>query len=395
MKKSKKLVEKKYGKKTSKVKEYGSQLESDKTTVELFESADVEDVDVNQTPPTDLVAYTEFRSTADIYRMYVDNLIIIPEFQRKFIWSEKQQTLFIDSLVKQLPIPSLCFALDFTNQTWSVVDGLQRISTIIRFLQANSEWRIQNIEGVDIRLINKTSHELKEDTETTVLYRKISNITLPITVLRCDMSKHEHANYIFTVFYRLNTGGTGLNAQEIRNSMFSSEFNNLLNRTIISENWKSVLAKVFGAKELQRMGGQQFLLRCVAFANKYEKFSGGITVFLNDFMLDAKNLYKQSDIDEVQNKLQDLGNILVKIFNCKAISSQKGGKKIVTESLFVGLFHNIKTIKKLEKLSQAELNAKIEKFLTLPELSSQALSEGTATKTKILNRLKSSIEFFK
>lgn len=365
----------------------------DISPLEILE--DIENVDVNQTPPSDLVAYTEFRSTSDIYRMFKDGLIKIPDFQRKFIWSEKQQALFIDSLVKQLPIPSLCFALDFKNQTWSVVDGLQRISTIIKFLEAESTWRINNVEGVDKRLINKTASELRDDQETTVLYRKISNITLPITVLRCDMSNHEHANYIFTVFYRLNTGGTGLNAQEIRNSMFSSGFNELLNHFVKNSSWENVLKKVLGPQERQRLGGQQFLLRCIAFSKNYKKYSGGITVFLNNFMLDAKHRFKQTDLDDLENTLQEMGALLEKMFTCDAIKNQKGGLRIITESLYVGLTSNPTKIDLLRRMPQGQLNSELKRFLNMSDLSSESLSEGTASKSKILNRIKASIDFFK
>jgi uncharacterized protein with ParB-like and HNH nuclease domain len=61
-------------------------------------------------------------------------LEIQPEFQREIVWKNPDQTRFIDSLVKQLPIPSMCFSLDYKAQKWQVIDGLQRMATIIRFL---------------------------------------------------------------------------------------------------------------------------------------------------------------------------------------------------------------------------------------------------------------------
>jgi uncharacterized protein with ParB-like and HNH nuclease domain len=61
-------------------------------------------------------------------------LNIQPEFQREIVWKGPAQTRFIDSLIKQLPIPSLCFSLDYKTQRWQVIDGLQRMASIIRFL---------------------------------------------------------------------------------------------------------------------------------------------------------------------------------------------------------------------------------------------------------------------
>jgi hypothetical protein len=72
---------------------------------------------LTQSPPSDVVAFTEQRSCADIYRMYEKGqLDIRPDFQRGEVWTNRAQTLFIDSLLKQLPIPSMCICLDILNR---------------------------------------------------------------------------------------------------------------------------------------------------------------------------------------------------------------------------------------------------------------------------------------
>ena len=73
----------------------------------------------DQQPPSDIIAYNELRSCADLYRMYDKGILnITPDFQRNSVWSPPAQTRFIDSLIKQLPIPSMCFSLDFKTQKW-------------------------------------------------------------------------------------------------------------------------------------------------------------------------------------------------------------------------------------------------------------------------------------
>ena len=53
-------------------------------------------------PPTDIVAYNELRSCADLFRMHTQgSLVIQPEFQREIVWKSAAQTRFIDSLIKQ------------------------------------------------------------------------------------------------------------------------------------------------------------------------------------------------------------------------------------------------------------------------------------------------------
>ena len=72
-------------------------------------------------PPVEIVAYNELRSCADLFRLYTtDKLEIQPDFQREVVWKRGEQSRFIDSLVKQLPIPSMCFSLDHKSQKWKV-----------------------------------------------------------------------------------------------------------------------------------------------------------------------------------------------------------------------------------------------------------------------------------
>ena len=69
----------------------------------------------------------------ELYDMYLDGeLIIQPEFQRLFRWSEKQQSLFIESLILDMPIPPI-YVDEQQDGSYVLVDGLQRISTYLNF----------------------------------------------------------------------------------------------------------------------------------------------------------------------------------------------------------------------------------------------------------------------
>ena len=90
-------------------------------------------------PPEDIIAFNELRSCADLFRLYDrQQLDIRPKFQRGIVWTDKEQALFVDSLMKQLPIPSLCISFDAKTQKRLVIDGLQRMWTIIHFLNYKS-----------------------------------------------------------------------------------------------------------------------------------------------------------------------------------------------------------------------------------------------------------------
>ena len=181
-------------------------------------------------PPPDIVVFNELRSCADLFRLYEkDQIDIRPYFQREGVWSPPDQTRFIDSLVKQLPIPSMCFAFDYKTRKWIVIDGLQRMTAIIKFLNEKENWTLSRLEDIDPKLSGKNSKEFHDEKSEFHSYvERVENLTLPITVLRCDFTDESHMEYLFKIFHRLNAGGVRLNSQEIRNCIYSGSLNKML-----------------------------------------------------------------------------------------------------------------------------------------------------------------------
>lgn len=72
-------------------------------------------------------------SFGEIMNMYEEGeLIISPEFQRAFRWGKDTQTRFIESLLLGIPIPPI-FVAETKKNIWELVDGLQRLSTVLSF----------------------------------------------------------------------------------------------------------------------------------------------------------------------------------------------------------------------------------------------------------------------
>ena len=216
-------------------------METELSELEQMEKETFEEDDSIDLPPPDVVAYNELRSCADLFRMYKDNILEIrPFFQREIVWSEPAKTRFIDSLIKQLPIPSMCFGLDFKSQRWQVIDGLQRMHTIVRFLTGSS-WTLSKLDDIDPKLSGTPISSLANKKSSLHPYfTRVQNLTLPITVLRCDFLNKSHSNYIFTIFHRLNSGGSKLNNQEIRNCIYSGPFNDFLKELDGNTTWMKI-----------------------------------------------------------------------------------------------------------------------------------------------------------
>ena len=116
-------------------------IETQEVVEDIYEEG--EETIENVVPPTDIFAFNESRSCADLKRMYDKKQIdISPDFQREQVWNSPSKARFLDSLLKNLPIPSMCISLDMSSQKRVVIDGLQRISTIVEFLDAVEMIRI-------------------------------------------------------------------------------------------------------------------------------------------------------------------------------------------------------------------------------------------------------------
>ena len=254
--------------------------ENQKLEAETFEEGDCE----QPIPPPDIVAYNELRSCADLVRMQSSGkLELQPDFQRDVVWSLDDQSRFIDSLVKQLPIPSMCFSLDYKTQNWKVIDGLQRMSSIVKFL-SKTDWRLASLADIHPSLRGQRNSDLRNGNEEQKrLYTRVEDVSIPVTVIRCDYTQRSHMLYLFTIFHRLNSGGVRLTNQEIRNCIYSGEFNTALKSFDHKDlNWKLVKKRVWGS--MDRFRSVEVLLRVLAFGDRLDSYDGNLAKFLNSYM---------------------------------------------------------------------------------------------------------------
>lgn len=350
---------------------------------ELFESDDY-----SETPPPDIVAYNELRSCADLFRMHDQGILDIqPDFQREEVWKGPKQTKFIDSLLKQLPIPSMCFAVDAKKQQWIVIDGLQRMTTIIKFLKG-SAWKLSKLEDIDPRLSGTSAAAIKtSEDELHDIYTRIENLTVPITVLRCDFSKEHHMEYLFTIFHRLNSGGENLNNQEIRNGIYGGSLNYLLKDLDTNSNWKNI--NKLQPKGLYRFRYQEVILRFLAFYDNRSAYEGQLAKFLNSYMHNNRNAGKTF----VRNRSRLFERTVDCLFN-KALRGKRPDKKIpitILESALVGVAKNLSA---LENATAPTVANRYRNLIHHPKFSEEARKEGLSKKERVLSRLRIAVKLF-
>ncbi|TET39692.1 MAG: DUF262 domain-containing protein [Dehalococcoidia bacterium] len=358
--------------------------------VEKIEALEVEtfrEDDSFELPPPDIIAYNELRSCADLFRMYTQGILEIkPEYQREIVWKDAEQTRFIDSLVKQLPIPSMCFSLDYKTQKWQIIDGLQRMWSIIRFL-SDTDWILSKLDDIDPKMSGQpVSRLVDRNSDLHSYFTRVENLTLPITILRCDYSKPSHTNYIFVIFHRLNSGGARLNNQEIRNCIYGGSLNELLKELNKNPNWMKInkMKQPSGYRFIQ----EEIILRFFTLHDGYKDYAGRLAKFLNNYMSEHRN-----PGDSFLTRKRNLFNRTVDIVY-KSIFEGKPPRKLsisVLEAILVGVSFNLEFV---EKQTTARIQAMYNKLLGEEEFSDKKLREGLSGKERVIGRMSTAKRVF-
>ncbi|GAF80954.1 unnamed protein product, partial [marine sediment metagenome] len=346
-----------------------------------------EEDDSFELPPPDIIAYNELRSCADLFRMYKEGILEIqPEYQREIVWTDADQTRFIDSLVKQLPIPSMCFSLDYKTQKWQVIDGLQRMWSIIRFL-SDTDWTLSKLEDIDPKMSGQpVSKFVDRNSGLHSYFTRVENLTLPVTILRCDYSKMSHTNYIFMIFHRLNSLGKKLNNQEIRNCIYGGPLNNLLKELNENPNWIKInrMKQPSGYRFIQ----EEIILRFFAFYDGYKDYAGRLTKFLNNYMSEHRN-----PGDSFLTGKRNLFNRTIDVLY-RSIFEGKPPRKLSTsilEAMLVGVSFNLEFI---DSKPTSSIKAMYVKLLEQEEFSEKKLREGLAGKDRVIGRMNTAKRVF-
>ncbi len=192
----------------------------------------------------DIASYPSDYTLDNLFSQWKKGSIVIPEFQREFVWSIEQASLLIDSFMMGLPVPPVFFYLDEENK-YLVIDGQQRLRSIFFFFEgyfgeARNEKRIVfRLKGLDqkIKYANKAFSEFDEADKT-----KLEGCVLRAINIRQIKPSAQNTS-VYHIFERLNKGGTPLRPQEIRNCVFSGEFVRKLKVLNDDDNWRRILGK--------------------------------------------------------------------------------------------------------------------------------------------------------
>lgn len=228
-------------------------------------------------------------SFGEIMNMYDANEIIIsPEFQRAFRWEKETQTRFIESLLLGIPIPPI-FVAETEENVWELVDGLQRLSTVLSFFGKLRDAEKNNL------VLEKGS--ILSELEGISINNMPMNFKLLLkrAVCRVEVIRYDSEfDMRYELFNRLNTGGVQLSEQEIRNCIFRP-YDNTFNKFIQTMAEKPFFRNIIKIRkeDEDKMYAQELVLRYFTLKNYGATFDKNIQKHMDQYMLKVS----KGDID--------------------------------------------------------------------------------------------------
>lgn len=237
-------------------------------------------------------------SVKELLSMVNDGLInIAPEYQRQFRWDEERQSSLVESLFLGIPVPSLFMATN-VDGTWEVIDGVQRLSTMICFAGDDSvreKVNAKKVEPLKLKGLSKLANfNDKRFSDLPVgVQNKFKLTSIKVTTLSDKSDKDVR----FDLFERLNKGGVNLTPQEIRSCVYRGGFNDFLKELSKDSNFKNCVH----LSERQENDGtrEELVLRFFAYLYDLDSFEHSVKDFLNNYMSKADKGFNYSENDKL------------------------------------------------------------------------------------------------
>lgn len=246
---------------------------------------------------------------------------IDPEYQRLFRWSTDQKSRLVESILLRLPIPPIFF-IENEDGTLELIDGLQRVSTMIQLIQPDligvEELELAGCDIIDS--LNGYSYE------TLPLPLKLQ---LKRSTIRAVVIKRQSKSFLrYEMFKRLNTGGSLLSPQELRNCSarlfgdFGIDFYNLMMELV---QWPSFWRATDSLAEpdVEKRGREELVLRFFAAKNGPDYYHGHVADWLDGYM-EAVLLKKEHfDFDEERTQFRRVFDLVDKALGAGAFCKYK------------------------------------------------------------------------
>ncbi|MEU7894259.1 DUF262 domain-containing protein [Nonomuraea sp. NPDC049152] len=275
----------------------------------------------------DIVASPNDFNVTTINNFIEKGAVKVPGFQRNYVWDIKRASKLIESLIIGVPVPQV-FLYEESRNKFLVIDGQQRLLTVFFFIQGRfprkekraSIRKLFNVgtgapnlevlsddslfEPFALKLPKRPNGDTNKFTNLTYSSLEDYQGQLDLRTIRNMIIKQirpvDDDSSIFELFNRLNTGGVNLNAQEIRASLYHSDFFGLLFTLNEDLRWRRILGFPDADPRLKDI---EIILRAFAlsYPDAMETYSGSMTSFLNRYCKMAQS-FSSDDVRQRQEE---------------------------------------------------------------------------------------------
>ncbi|MGD0432661.1 MAG: DUF262 domain-containing protein [Acetobacteraceae bacterium] len=254
---------------------------------ELALEADVEDDAALEKPGDAKFSITSYGAdyTVDtLVKRLKSDAFYVPPFQRRFVWSQRHASRFLESLLMGLPVPGVFLYKEPVTNRHMVVDGQQRLRTLQYFYSGLFQENKFRLVGVRDEWNDKSYDDLSESDKL-----KLDDSTIHATIFQQDEPKNTRKSLHF-VFERINSGGIRLSPQEIRNCISDGPLLTAIREMNDDENWRNA----FGKHRNTRLKDQELILRFLAMHERGVTYASPMREFLDEFADDYNKVGAQT-----------------------------------------------------------------------------------------------------
>jgi len=291
--------------------------------------------------------------------------IYVPAYQREFVWDNKKQSRFIESVFLGMPLTAFLFSEDEDGKL-EIVDGSQRIRTLIAF--HDNTLRLRGLAKLD-KLNTAKFKDLPLKLQRNFENRDFKIIT---TSRINDEIKQD-------IFNRINTSAEKLTDSEIRKGSYSGKFYNMILELRDDANFKSICP--LPEKRIKRGEYEELILRFFTYKDEYLNVKNDVAIFLNEYLADMNE--SEFNLDDYKNSFNTMVNFIMTEIprGFRKEETNKSVPRVRFEAIAVGVYLALKEHPNLTNPNMDWLDSEGFKIHTTSDTSN-----GT-------NRLKNRIEF--
>ena len=298
-------------------------------------------------------------------------------FQRAFVWRPTQMSRFIESLLLGLPVPGIFLVRDRANRLL-VLDGQQRLRTLAMYYSGTFGDRRFKLTNVQEPFVGLAYDDLDPEDR-----RRLDDSIIHATVLRQE-SETGTQNAVYSIYERLNTGGSPLQPQEIRIALFSGRFLSGVSELNADQHWRNL----YGPNS-PRFRDHELILRVLALHETRQAYYRPLKAYLNDYLDERRDTELSASSGPGSLFVRALKEIDVNLGK-QAFRPERAVNAAYVDSITVALMERIATGEPVDPTRMATAF----RDLTADPKFRQATLYNTSSEDSVEERLRLAIDAF-